>query len=347
MKEHKRIALIPAYEPDQTLAVLTEELKRGGFEAIVVNDGSSEGCGGVFDEIGSRAAVLSHGKNKGKGSALKTGLRYIQENFEPPYTVVTVDADGQHKVSDALRVCAEAEANPDSLVLGSRRFAGRVPLRSRLGNTITRGVYRLSTGASVYDTQTGLRAFSDELLPELLSVGGERYEYEMNVLMDFSRKKLPIRETRIETVYIGNNASSHFDAVRDSWRIYREILKFSASSLCGFAVDYALFCVLNAATDRIIFSNIAARLVSAAVNYALNRRMVFDSRASVKKTAAQYVLLAAAILLCNTALLTVLVELGVSGWLAKPVVEIALFFGSWFAQSRWIFGKENVRYEKA
>ena len=93
----------------------------------------------------------------------------------------------------------------------------------------------------VHDTQTGLRAFRTELIPVLRDIPGERYEYEMNVLLRFARDKIRILEHEIETIYIDNNAQSHFDTVKDSVRIYKEIFKFSAFSFVGFLVDYSLY----------------------------------------------------------------------------------------------------------
>lgn len=347
MGQYQKIALIPAYEPEEGFILLLRELREYEFQIVVVNDGSSPQSRPLFSEAEHYAVVLEHERNRGKGCALKTGLHYIGEHFAGPFIVVTMDADGQHKAKDAVRVCEEAGRHPEALVLGSRRFTGKVPLRSRFGNTVTRYVFRIFSGNSVRDTQTGLRGFSDRRLPELLCVPGERYEYEMNVLMAFSRNRRPIREVEIETVYLEGNASSHFDAVRDSWRIYRDILKFSASSLCSFAVDYVLFCTLGAITGRLVFSNITARLMSASLNYTINRVLVFQSKASLWKTAVQYVLLASAILLCNTALLTALVRTGLAGWLAKLLTELILFLASWFVQSRWIFGRKEVQYENA
>jgi exopolysaccharide biosynthesis protein len=94
------------------------------------------------------------------------------------------------------------------------------------------------------DTQTGLRAFDMSLVPLLLDIRGERYEYEMNMLLDFARMGVPIRETRIETVYIKGNSTSHFHVLRDSAMIYGEIFKFAASSFTGFVVDYSLYSLM-------------------------------------------------------------------------------------------------------
>ncbi len=339
MDTPRRIVLIPAYEPDNTLVPFTEGLVGAGFRAVVVDDGSSAGCGDVFEKLSDMegVTVLRHAVNRGKGAALKTGLQHISSHCPLPYTVVTADADGQHREGDIYRVCREAEACPEALVLGSRRFDGKVPLRSRIGNTITRTVFRLTSGVKVYDTQTGLRAFSDELVPWMLTVSGERYEYEMQVLLSAARSGIPLREVRIETVYLDGNASSHFDTVRDSFRIYREILHFSGASLLSFCLDYLLFCVFLAVSGRLLLSNVAARLISAAFNYTLNRRLVFRSQASVADFAPAYALLAALILVSGTILLKGLSLLGVSGYLAKIAVELVMFAVSFSLQRSWVF----------
>ena len=93
--------------------------------------------------------------NQGKGQALKTAFTYIQE--QNIYgTVVTADADGQHKVWDIFRTANKASENPNKLILGVRAFSGKVPLRSRFGNSLTKALFKLQTGVGVTDTQTGL-----------------------------------------------------------------------------------------------------------------------------------------------------------------------------------------------
>lgn len=142
----KHIALIPAYEPDETLLKLLSELKAADYETVVVDDGSGAKYSEIFVRASADALVLTHDTNMGKGAALKTGLLYIEENCPADCVVVTLDADGQHKIPDAERVCADAENHIGALCLGSRAFTGKVPLRSRFGNTLTRWAFTLSTG---------------------------------------------------------------------------------------------------------------------------------------------------------------------------------------------------------
>lgn len=343
------IALIPAYEPDSFLTQVAQEACHAGFSLVVVDDGSGSAYQHIFANVELFGTVLKHAVNQGKGAALKTGLRYIREHFQTNYLVVTLDADGQHRISDAVRVCLDVQEHPGSLILGSRKLDKNVPLRSQFGNTVTRFVYRLATGISVHDTQTGLRAFDSSLVPFLLTIQGERYEYEMNVLLECTRQNIPMREVEVATIYLGNNQASHFNSIKDSFRVYKEILKFSASSFIGFLVDYGLYSLLlwlTQGVDTTIslpLSNVLARVVSASVNYTLNRKVVFQSNANPTKSATEYFALAALILAGNTALLSLLVEtLGMNHYLAKILTEMVFFTLSWVVQRFFIFKNRRL-----
>ena len=349
MREEKRIALIPAYEPEKEMVKIAKELKEEGFCVVIINDGSSQECDSLFVQASEYAAIYTHTHNRGKGAAIKTGLEYIKNNFSIPYVIVTVDADGQHKVDDVLRVVKVAEENPNSLILGSRRFQGNVPWRSRLGNSITRMVYKVSSGLDVFDTQTGLRAFSDRMVEEMLSVRGERYEYEMNVLLELARKE-DIKEVEIATVYLNDNQSSHFSTIKDSYRIYKEIIRFASSSLTSFLVDYGLYCLLFMISGAMVVSSILARMVSASLNYSLNRKFVFKSQEAAIESLPKYITLALCILLGNVILLRGIVSFGINAYLAKIITEIMMFVISWSVQRQFVFKKgtrEGDLYEKA
>lgn len=344
----RKIALIPAYKPSGMLIDILAGLKERGFDIITVNDGSGDEFDDIFLQAKEYSTVLKHNVNLGKGAALKTGLCFIRSNYHEPYVVVTLDADGQHCTEDVCRTAEAAVSEPDALVIGARAFRGKVPLKSRLGNGITRAVFALSSGKMLTDTQTGLRAFSDRHVARMLDINGDRYEYEMNVLMDYAKAKIPIREVPIETIYIDGNSSSHFRPVRDSYRIYKEIIKFSLSSLLSFGIDYVLFCILSAFTGQIAFSNIAARLVSATVNFEVNRRVVFGSKKSVAKSALAYIALALFILACGTLLVTFLTsEVGLSPFIAKLLTESSMFVLSYAVQHSAVFaGGESNKDKK-
>ena len=291
--------------------------------------------------------MLRHPQNKGKGAALKTAFGYVLESLPECGLAVTADADGQHKYEDILRVCATAEANPTALVLGSRKFEGEVPLRSRMGNGITRQVFAIASGVKVYDTQTGLRAFGREGMRTFTEVSGERYEYEINMLLTAAQSGMPILEEWIETVYLNDNASSHFNPFKDSLKIYLCIFKFCASSLLAFIVDYVLALLLKGLTHAwpaaasVNFSVVVARLVSATVNFTVNHKMVFNGNEKLGKAIAKYAALAACILALNLALMHVLTgPVGLPFAVAKIIVEITLFFLNFVMQGKFVFRKK-------
>ena len=342
IEQGKRIVLIPAYCPDEKLSDLVCTLRKMDFSIVVVNDGSESEKDSLFTAVSVYATVLTHEKNRGKGAALKTGLEYIRDNFSAPYIVATADADGQHLPEDILLVCDRAEKRTGTLILGSRMIGKGAPLRSRIGNGITRQIFPLSTGTAIYDTQTGLRAFSSGLTDYMLSVEGERYEYEMNVLLHLNQKNIKAEEVPVRTVYIDNNSSSHFHPIKDSFKIYREILRFSASSLLSFFIDYGLFCALMGLTGMTVLSNVLARTVSASVNFSLNRSFVFGSRAHILRSAVRYFLLAVVVLIFNTCILRLLIGAGLPYMLAKLLTETVIFLFSWTAQRLFVFKEANT-----
>jgi len=206
--------VIPAYQPDNKLIKLVEKIHdKSDFKILIIDDGSSPACQKIFDKASQYATILRHEVNQGKGHALKTAFQFIKEQNSYG-TVVTADADGQHKIWDIFRTANKASENPNKLILGVRAFTGKVPLRSRFGNSLTKALFKLQTGVGVTDTQTGLRAFTTNLIPFMLKIEGKRYEYEMNMLLE-ATKEYEIVEVPIETVYINDNEASHFRPIRD------------------------------------------------------------------------------------------------------------------------------------
>ncbi|MEG1756357.1 MAG: bifunctional glycosyltransferase family 2/GtrA family protein [Clostridia bacterium] len=333
------VVIIPAYQPDEKLYKLVLSLSETtDYPIIIVNDGSSEDKNPLFESLEPYAKILVHPINRGKGAALKTAYAYISEHFPPDDGVITVDADGQHVPQDIVRVAKAWEASPDRLVLGSRLFTGDVPFKSRAGNAITRFVFAVSTGVKVFDTQTGLRAFGVFRLPMMLATKGDRYEYEINVLLYATRNHISIEEVPIETVYIEDNASSHFHPIRDAWRIYKMILLFVASSLITCGLDYVLVLVISAVTQSmthsLLISVVSARVLSSLVNYIINCKLVFNHRS--KSSILRYYLLAAAILGANYALLLLITKVMPLA-IGKILVELALYPLSFYLQRKYVF----------
>ena len=346
----RRFALIPAYKPNENLIYFVQSIEARGIEVVVVNDGSGEEYLPLFSQLekNSRAKVIHFYVNQGKGAALKEGLSYLNK-IEDDFVVITLDADGQHSLKDALYLLDKSMESEDTLILGSREQSKDSPLRSRIGNYITKKIFSISTGVNIEDTQTGMRAFHKSLIPYLLQIKGERYEYEMNMLLEAS-KQYPILEAPIETVYINDNQASHFRPIRDGLMIYKNILKFALSSLSSFIVDYLvyvfsiLFLSFIPSGLHLLLSNGLARVTSSIFNFSTNKKLVFKNKASNLKTGAGYLTLSVVLFFLDTLLISLFnTGFGVNLLIAKILVGIMLFILSWTVQTRFIF-KERTCY---
>ncbi|MBP3950216.1 bifunctional glycosyltransferase family 2/GtrA family protein [Bacillus suaedae] len=345
----KTVILIPSYNPDGKLEKLIHEIISAKFSKIVViNDGSAVETEIIFDTISKldEVKVISHSVNQGKGRALKTGFDYIKTNF-PHHGTVTVDADGQHAVKDIIKTATKLQDSPESLILGVRDFSGDdIPARSRFGNNLTKVVVKLTLGISITDTQTGLRGIPYAMLGSLLSVKGERYEYEMNMILECKNQNILIEEVPIETIYIEENESSHFNPIVDSIKIYSVFLKFISSSLLSFGVDILLFTVFSMLfkdlypVEFILIATVAARVLSSLFNYLMNRKVVFKSNS--QNTLIKYYSLSVVQMLTSALLVYAGYQLIGSGEVAiKIVVDSILFLISYVIQRDWVFKSKS------
>ena len=335
--------LVPAYCPGPALLRTLADVRaaRPGWGLVVVDDGSGPAYADTFAEArGLGAAVVALGANRGKGAALKAGLAHVAAT-RPGSPVVCADADGQHALHDIVAIGERLLTAPDRrrLVLGTRTFDGRVPLRSRVGNTVTRWLFTAATRQRLEDTQTGLRGIPASLLAWACSVPGERYEHELQVLLRAGRAGIALDPVPIATIYLDDNSSSHFRPVADSLRVYLPLLAFLTSSVAAFVIDTVALLVLQALSSDLLLSVVGARVTSAGVNFVVNRRLVFDSERRVRTRTAgrRYAALATTLLALNFLLLSTLTWLGIDLLPSKVLTELALVSTSFAAQRAFVF----------
>lgn len=224
----KVVPVIPALNPDEKLLKSIEELISNGFEKIIiVNDGSNNNK--IFDDISNirECVLLNHEINKGKGCALKTAFRYYKENLQKNYDgVITLDADGQHQIEDVINISNVLTDNK-LFVLGTRLFNTKeTPFRNKFGNRLTSKLFEKLYGVYLKDTQTGLRAIPNHLIDLHINTHGERFEYEINALIDLVKSYEKILQIDIKTVYLeDSNKKSHFNPIKDSYKIYKILFK--------------------------------------------------------------------------------------------------------------------------
>lgn len=344
-------ALLPAYQPGPVLIDMVKALDALGFRAIVlIDDGSGPAYRWIFDQLtllGS-VRVIRHAVNLGKGAALKTGINYVLVEYPEVAGIVTADADGQHDPADVSRVAGRFAENPQALVLGTREFAGQIPLRSRLGNTITRGTMRLVVGQRLSDTQTGLRAIPRGLLERMLSVPASGYEFELEMLIAAKHLGVQVIEQPIRTIYEPGNPTSHFQPLRDSMRIYFVLLRFGFISLVTSGVDNLAFYLFFHASGIVAASLVCARILSLAFNYTFVRKAVFLSSAQHRVVLPRYLLLGLANVCASYGLISFLTSiLPLRVISAKILAESFLFVANFAIQRDFIFARSASPPESA
>lgn len=324
----------------------------GLMRIIIVDDGSGEAYQSIFRELEENGCVLlRHHKNLGKGAALKTGFHYIERQFDEVACVVTADSDGQHAAEDVHRLAEEAKRHADALVLGVRSFdGGGIPAKSLLGNRITSAMFAMLYGKRLSDTQTGLRAFGPRLLAWMQGVRGSRFEYELQMLICCIRSGIPIVTLPIQTIYENGNAGTHFKAVRDSIRVMTVLLsnflQFIFSSIASSVVDLGIAWLLLDGLRpifgqqdfvRIVVATVIARIVSIAVNYLLNKHVVFRKENSKGSLWRYLSLCAAVIVLSSTGVYFIHTTFFLNEKIAKLICDALLFLLSFQVQRRWVF----------
>jgi len=356
MGQLNRVSVVlPSYNPGaQIISVIQRVINQGFSDVIIINDGSKDEISPLFDEAAKidGCTVLRHNENMGKGAALKTGMAYFLENRPDSLGIITIDDDGQHLPED-VKLCAETMTESGDFVLGARNFnESSVPLKSRIGNKLSAKIFSASIGLDLADCQTGLRAIPKNFLNTFINVSGDRFEYETNMLIAAKKERFSITEVPISTVYIDGNKNTHFKPVRDSLKIMFQFVKYAQSSLISCAVDLlAFFIFLNllsrhlffSSWNIIFFSTVMARLISSALNFLLNKNIVFKySGKSVYKAVLKYYLLCVVSMLLSgnlTAVLSYAFNISAAAvvTLIKVVVDIGLFVMNYYVQRKWVF----------
>lgn len=347
------IAIVPVYNPEPGLVDLCRALVADYGSVVVVDDGSNDHCDD-FGLLPQGVTIVRHTINRGKGRAIKTGIEWVREHRPEVKVVVFADGDGQHRPEDVRRVVEHALA-ADQVTLGVRDFStAGIPFRSRFGNVLTSFLVRCLYHFKIYDTQTGLRAIPSRFFDLMLSLSGDRYEYEMRLFGALAERREALGQVPIETIYLNDNRASHFHPIKDSVRVYQGLfggsfLKFCLSSLVGFGTDNLIFTLVLLALQSgellrrydILIALVCARLASAMVNYLCNRWLVFHTRGKAAKSFVRYwalVLLVAALSYLGTAVLAAVFDaMGIVVTIIKIFVETILFLLSYRLQKRWVF----------
>lgn len=217
------VAVIPAYHDEKHIGDIVRRTGQQLDHVLVIDDGSNDGTAQRARDVG--AEVIVHNQNRGKGEAIKTGLRHCLAR-EVTW-VILLDSDGQHLPDEIERfLSAAASATQPMLFVGNRMDnASAMPFIRRVVNRyMSRRISHLC-GQRIPDTQCGFRMLHRQLIPELLG-GGDRFDYDTEVLIIASRKRYRIEPVPITTVY--SDQVSNIHPVRDAFRFFKLMWRYKS-----------------------------------------------------------------------------------------------------------------------
>ena len=340
--------LIPTYEPSYSVVILLDQLKSlftgSDVKVVVVNDGTrSADSLLIVDELRRRAEVivLDHVVNLGKGEALKSGLRYIKNSLCHIEYVVTADSDGQHLGTDILKVLREV-VSKNKVVLGVRAFKENVPLRSWIGNVVSRRLFRLIFRMDIQDTQTGLRGLPMRVVPDLLQIPYQGYDFELEMLINLIKNNEVVQQP-ISTIYDKDNSHSHFRPITDSLKIYAIFFRHILLSIIGTILYFVLFQIFLFSGVNVFGSLLVSRLLSIPFFFPLARKFVFRSKGNIETQ----VLIFSLLTIVNFTLLWLFIELsssrlGLMEIVAMVLGQIFLFFVNFWIENKIIFRSNSM-----
>jgi len=209
--------VIPTYNNEKTLEKVIRDVLAVTGNLIVVNDGSTDSTSGILEKFRA-IQVFSYAPNRGKGYALKKGFE-LATNRDFQYAV-TMDSDAQHHASDIRLLLDAMKEYPDSLIIGQRTLpADKLRRGSGFANRLSNFWFRLITGITVPDTQSGLRLYPLHLFRDIRFYT-TRYEFELEVLVRIAWKGIPIISVPISVFYPEpSERVSHYRPVMDFLRI--------------------------------------------------------------------------------------------------------------------------------
>ncbi|PWJ58569.1 glycosyltransferase involved in cell wall biosynthesis [Dyadobacter jejuensis] len=219
LKDIRCCVLIPTYNNQLTLLrVLDGVLQHADHaEVIVVNDGSTDRTLALLEGLHPDITILHHEVNKGKGRALRLGFEEaIRQGFD---NVITIDSDGQHIPDDIPLFIQKAKAIPGALVMGARNMQQEgVPGKSSFGNKFSNFWFKVETGITLPDTQTGFRLYPLKPL-QSTRLYTSKFETEIEVIVKLAWKDVPVVPVDIRVIYDKDERVSHFRPFRDFSRI--------------------------------------------------------------------------------------------------------------------------------
>lgn len=211
------VVIMPTYNNAGTIAKVISDVKAFTDDVIVVNDGSTDDTKNILSSI-EDIKVIDYPNNKGKGYALKLGLK---KAYEWGYRyAITIDSDGQHYADDIPTFIDKIEEKPDSLLIGARNLtAENMPSKNTFANRFSNFWYKVETGQELSDTQSGFRLYPLDKLQKIYFIT-RRYEFEVEIIVRAAWRGVNVENVPIKVYYPPvEERVSHFRPLQDFTRI--------------------------------------------------------------------------------------------------------------------------------
>lgn len=335
------------YENRNTIKLCSRLHELGAENIVIVNDGCNPNSDYFIELISIGCHIVNlNGANNGKGASIKAGLKFAHDNLYNISGFITADADGQHRAEDIMKVSRALELRPDSLVLGRRNLKkSKAPFAVKLGHKLSTAYFKVITGVSCKDTQTGLRGIPASLYEIALQTSGDRFDYEMNFLTRCADIKVPFYNINIVADYSDEQKSS-YRIIKDTYLIYKTPLKFATASIGCTLVDLTLFTVFayllpSSFVWNVALATLLARIVSGGINFMINRRVIFKNDGKAKNQAVRFIILFFGIMCASTIIVSLLSFIPIPITLTKAVVDLLLWTVNYTVQRQWVFKEEK------
>ncbi len=323
-----RVALIPIRETDEYLLKFLQELKKNNFHNVVIYYGSNEKDKSFLQKLTLDAKVMILASHQGRGNAIKSALKYIKEKYRSNTIIVTMNGDGSHTIEDAMRLCNECMISQDTFFLGTKEKI--INWEDKVNNLFTKTMFRISSGESLNNTTTTLRAFSYRLIDLLLTVKDEKEDYDSNVLLSCASHKVKIKEVDLTKEENPNFEVKEKILENGIGRLKENTNKVNTSkiSFVSYILDFALFLFLNnIAKEHIIITNLFTRIMSSLFTF--NKERVHKT--DLEKVFKQFLIKTSGLLFIETLLLLLFIKIiHFPIFVAKlftEVVYILLYYG--------------------
>lgn len=191
--------MIPLYNEASVIGGVIAQLRQDFVHVVCVDDGSTDGSAAVAAEAG--AMLVQHPVNLGQGAALQTGISFALAHRECEY-IVTFDADGQHRIEDALGMLELARTEDLAVVFGSRFLDDRTNpgwIKKVMLKTAV-WVTNLTTSLKLTDAHNGLRVIRRDAA-ERIELKQDRMAHATEIVLELGRTGLPWREYPVELLY--------------------------------------------------------------------------------------------------------------------------------------------------